>query len=87
MGTGSPSWKNATRSNSEQQSHTQSSRKDDQEAGGDDGVRLRQSSSLPHFVVSLSSPLQQESPKKVGGDGDRYLCFSCVDLFVVYSNS
>lgn len=85
MGIGSPSWKNATRSNSERQSQIQSSQKDDDQEAGRDVVRLKQSSSFPHFVVSgqkvsLSGPLQQESPKKVGGDGDRYLCFSCVDL-------
>ncbi|KAF7129302.1 hypothetical protein RHSIM_Rhsim10G0020800 [Rhododendron simsii] len=77
-GTGSPSWKNATRSNSEQQSQIQSSQKDDDQEAGRNFVRLRQSSSLPHFVVSvqkvsLSGPLQQGSPKKVGGDGDREL--------------
>ncbi|KAE9449132.1 hypothetical protein C3L33_18969, partial [Rhododendron williamsianum] len=78
VGIGSPSWKNATRSNSERQSQIQSSQKDDDQEAGRDVVRLKQSSSFPHFVVSgqkvsLSGPLQQESPKKVGGDGDREL--------------
>lgn len=58
---------------------------DDQEARRDDGVSLRQSSSVPQFAVPgqkvfLSGPLQQESPKKLGGEGDRYLCFSCLYL-------
>lgn len=49
---------------------------DDQEARRDDGVSLRQSSSVPQFAVPgqkvfLSGPLQQESPKKLGGEGDR----------------
>lgn len=79
VGTSSPSWKDAIRSDSEQQCQLQSSSKDeDQEVARDDGENMGQNNYLVRTVVQgqkkfLSGPLLQDntnSPKKVG-DGDR----------------
>ncbi|PSS30381.1 Serine/threonine-protein kinase [Actinidia chinensis var. chinensis] len=78
--TGSSSWKDAIRSDCEQQSQIQSSPKDeDHEAGRFDGGNFARKSSLPRSVVPglkncLSGPLDTTfSPKRNSGDGDREL--------------
>ncbi|XP_057491190.1 serine/threonine-protein kinase BLUS1-like isoform X2 [Actinidia eriantha] len=78
--TGSSSWKDAIRSDCEQQSQIQSSPKDeDHEGGRFDGGNFARKSSLPRSVVPglkncLSGPLDTTfSPKRNGGDGDREL--------------
>ncbi|PSR87575.1 Serine/threonine-protein kinase [Actinidia chinensis var. chinensis] len=77
---GSSSWKDAIRSDSEQQSQIQLSPKDDdREVGRFDGGNFARKISLPRSVVPgpkncLSGPLDSTfSPKRNGGDGDREL--------------
>lgn len=71
VGTGSPSWKNASQLHS-------SPKDEDQEAGTNDGENLGQSCSMPSAVVPCRKKnvkaLMHDSvlyPKRVGGDGDR----------------
>mgnify|MGYP001562377264 CR=1 FL=1 len=87
-GAGSPCWKHAVQP--EQFSQVQSSRKcKSQEVGRDDGESPGQSSSLTRSAIPghkklLSGSIMQDnvsSPKKVTGDGDRYM-FSYVHFIV-----
>ncbi|GFY87194.1 protein kinase superfamily protein [Actinidia rufa] len=77
--TGSSSWKDAIRSDCEQQSQIQSSPKDEDHEAGRFGGNFSRKSSLPRSVVPglkncLSGPLDTTfSPKRNGGDGDREL--------------
>lgn len=72
----SPSWKNVTLSESEQQLSPKSL---DRETEKDDGESFGRSSSFPHQVIPghkkfFSGSLPQDSaysPKKLNGDGDR----------------
>ncbi|XAR51872.1 Non-specific serine/threonine protein kinase [Bertholletia excelsa] len=77
--TSSPSWKDAIRTDSEQQIQLQTSQKaEQQEAGRDNGKDVGQSRFLPRPVIPgqkkfSSGPLVHDGilfPKRAGGDGD-----------------